>query len=257
MAKDIGMAVREICLSFPEAEEVPSRGSPDFRVAGKTFATFVVNHHGDGNIAFWLRSPPGAQELYSESEPDYYFVPPYVGPRGWLGVHLDKGLDWRSIAARVREAFVEVAPKSLTTELGATIEIDPPTETLDPEEIDPLAAPRAQEVLDELRGVCLALPETSEGQQFGRPSWRAGKKGFCNAHRYEGRMTLQFWVGADQQAMLTYDDRYRIPAYIGHNGWIELDVEDEIDWGEVENLVRVSYRHFALKRMLKVLDGEF
>ncbi len=257
MAKDISMAVREICLSFPKAEEVPSRGSPDFRVAGKTFATYVVNHHGDGHIALWLRSPPGAQELYSESEPAYYFVPPYVGPRGWLGVHLDQGLDWRSIAERVREAFAEVAPKSVTAELGPTIEIDPPTKTLDPEEFDPFAAPRAQDVLDELRGLCLALPETTEAKQFGRPSWRAGKKGFCTAHRYKNRMTLQFWVGADQQAMLTYDERYRIPAYIGHNGWIELDVEEEVDWREVENLVRSSYRHFALKRMLKVLDGEF
>lgn len=256
MAKDIGMAVREVCLSFTDSEEVPSRGSPDFRVAGKTFATYVVNHHGDGRIALWLRSPPGAQELYSESEPNHYFVPPYVGPRGWLGVHLGKGLDWLSIAQRVREAYVEVAPKALSADLGPTIEIDPPTKTLDPEEIDPFAAPRAQEVLEELRGICLSLPETTEGQQFGSPTFRAGKKGFCTAHRYHGRLSLQFWVGADQQAMLTYDERYRIPAYTGHNGWIEVDVEDDVDWEEVENLARASYRHFALKRMLKVLDGE-
>ena len=148
MAKDIGMAVREVCLGFPESEEVPSRGSPDFRVAGKTFASYVVNHHGDGRICLWLPAPPGAQQLYSESEPEYYFVPPYVGPRGWLGVHLDRGLDWRSVAQRVREAYEVVAPKKLAQGLGETIAIEPPTETIDPEEFDPFAAPRAKEVLD-------------------------------------------------------------------------------------------------------------
>ena len=55
MAKDIGDAVREVCLSFPGTEEKPSRGSPDFRVGGKTYASFIVNHHGDGNIALWLK----------------------------------------------------------------------------------------------------------------------------------------------------------------------------------------------------------
>src|ERR1700738_794349 len=64
MAKDINEAVREVCLSFPEAEEFLSHGSPNFRVRGKTFASFVVNHHGDGRVALWLNVPPGAQESH-------------------------------------------------------------------------------------------------------------------------------------------------------------------------------------------------
>ena len=68
-------------------------------------------------------------------------------------------------------------------------------------------------------------------------------------------MCLQFWVGTDQQPLLTQDPRYRVPAYIGNNGWIELDVEDQADWEEIEDLLLGSYRHFALKRMLKALDG--
>jgi hypothetical protein len=99
-------------LWFPETEEVISHGSPDFRVRGKTFATYVVNHHGDGRLALWLAAPPGAQQHYTESEPKHFFVPPYVGPRGWLGVHLNKGLDWKRIAERVREAYVAAAPKN-------------------------------------------------------------------------------------------------------------------------------------------------
>ena len=81
-AKDINQAVREVCLWFPESAEVLSHGSPDFRVRGKTFATYVVNHHGDGRVALWLNAPAGAQELYTKEEPKHFFVPPYVGPRG-------------------------------------------------------------------------------------------------------------------------------------------------------------------------------
>jgi len=92
VAKDINDAVREVCLSFPGAEEFSAHGSPNFRVRGKTFAMYTVNHHGDGRVSLWLSSPPGAQEVHVAGEPKHFFVPPYVGPRGWLGVHLDKGL---------------------------------------------------------------------------------------------------------------------------------------------------------------------
>ena len=55
--------------------------------------------------------------------------------------------------------------------------------------------------------------------------------------------------------MLTYDPRYHVPAYMGHNGWIGLDAEDDVLWDEVETLVDDSYRHFALKRLLRRLGG--
>jgi predicted DNA-binding protein (MmcQ/YjbR family) len=255
MAKDIAAAVREIGLSFPEATEVMSRGSPDYRVRGKTFATHVVNHHGDGRIALWLAAPQGAQQRYTESEPEHFFVPPYVGPRGWLGVHLNRGLDWKRIAHHVREAYLTVAPHKLAADLGPAIVIKPPTKTIDADKFDPLASKRAKQVLEPLRKLCLAYPEASEAAAFGNPVWRAGKKSFCSAHRYGGRMKLSFWVGDDMQAMLTFEKRYQIPAYMGHNGWIELDVEDDLDWDEVRELVSVSYRHFALKRMLNELDA--
>jgi predicted DNA-binding protein (MmcQ/YjbR family) len=203
----------------------------------------------------WIHAPAGAQELYTDAEPDHYFVPPYVGPKGWLGVHLDQGLDWRSIAERVREAYVKVAPIRLGDNLDATIVIEPPTTTMRKEEFDPLLGKRPQEILETLRGLCLALPETSEGTQFGNPVWKAGKKSFCSVHHHGGRLHLQFWVGSEMQTMLTFDaDRYQIPAYMGHNGWINLDVEDDVNWDEVAELVMISYRHFALKRMLKALE---
>ena len=128
-------------------------------------------------------------------------MPPYVGPRGWLGVELDKGLDWRTVATRVREAYEKVAPASLARSIGDTIVIEPPTETVPDVDFDPLLAPHARERLEALRRICLALPETSEAKQFGTPAFKAGKKTFCGAHRYGERMHMEFWVGRDRQAI--------------------------------------------------------
>ena len=255
MAKDIGGAVREVCLWFPESTEVISHGSPNFRVRGKTFATYVVNHHGDGRIALWLNSPAGAQELYTGEEPRHFFVPPYVGPRGWLGVQLNKGISWKRIAKLVREAYEKVAPPALSATLGKTVEIKPPTATVSAAEIDPMSTPRATRVLKAMRAICLALPDTSEDKQFGFPVWRAGKKTFAGAYCYRKKLTVGFWVGPERQSLLTADARYEIPAYMGHNGWISLDVTQHLDQAEARELALWSYRHFALKRMLRELDG--
>ena len=255
--KDISQAVREICLWFPATEEVLSHGSPDFRVKGKTFATYVINHHGDGRVALWLNAPQGAQDHYVKQEPKHYFVPPYVGPRGWLGVNLDKGISWKTVAKLIREAYVKVAPAALSKSLEKTIEIEPPTAKLTAEEIDPMQSKRAQAVLKEFRAICLSLPETTEGTQFGRPVWRAGKKVFAQAyaHRSERKLQFSFWVGVDQQALLIRDKNFSIPPYWGHNGWIALDVTKAANWREIRSLALFSYRHFALRRMLKALDG--
>ena len=122
-----------------------------------------------------------------------------------------------------------------------------------PSQIDPFKSARAQTVLTKLRKICLSYPESSEGSQFGHPVWIAGKKTFAIA-RYAGkRLTLCFWVGVDQQGLLTADPRYEIPPYFGHNGWIALDVTEQCDWREVQGLALQSYRHFALKRMLQSL----
>ena len=259
MAKQttISDAVREVCLWFPQSTEVISHGSPDFRVNGKTYATYVINHHGDGRIALWLNAPQGAQQLYVKQEPKHFFVPPYVGPRGWLGVHLDKGISWKTVARLVREAYEKIAPPALAKSLGKTIEIKPPTTTLSAEEFDPMQSKRALAVLTELREICLSLPQTSEDKQFGSPVWRAGKKVFAQAYCYRPDLKLQlgFWVGVDQQALLTRDKHFSIPPYMGHNGWIALDVSKEANWKEIRSLAVFSYRHFALDRMLKALDA--
>jgi len=253
--RSIAQVVRELCLSYPESEEVKPRGSPDFRAQGKSFAIFVVNHHGDERVALWLHSPAGVQRLYTEINPDVYFVPPYVGPRGWLGVELNKGLAWEEIARRVWEAFQNAVPAALANSVSEPIHVEPPNLEMTAEQINPMLAAHPQMVLDQLAERCDRLPETSAGKQFGSPVWKAGKKTFVCVHHRAGRLQLQFWVGVEQQSLFTPDERYSIPKYMGHNGWIDLDVEKRINWDEVESLLNTSYRHFALKRMLGKLDS--
>jgi hypothetical protein len=255
MAKTISDAVREVCLSFPEAEEFLSHGSPNFRVRGKTFASYTVNHHGDGRISLWLNSPPGAQEVHTKGEPKHFFVPPYVGPSGWLGVNLDKGLSWKRIAMLVREAYEKVAPPRLAERIGKTIEIKPPTAKLSPTEIDPMRSKRAQSVLKQLRKLASSWPEVADGSQFGSPVLKAGQKTFAQAYYNEKRLKLGFWVGVDRQSLFIADERFRIPKYTGHIGWIELDVHEDCDWDEIRGLALESYRHFANKRMLAALES--
>lgn len=254
MADGIHEAVRAACLWLPEAEEFMSHGSPTFRVRGKSFATYVVNHHGDGRVALWLAAAPGAQELYVGADPKRYFVPAYVGPRGWLGVHLNQGLSWKAIAQRVREAYEKVAPPALVATLEKTPVIPAPKRSLSRSDIDPWQSSRGKALLKLMRSICLALPETSETVQFGYPVWQAGKKTFAWAMHGERGFSLCFWVGVEQQGLLVEDPRYRIPAYMGHNGWIALDVTKACDRKEAASLALHSYRHFALKRMLGELS---
>ena len=99
----------------------------------------------------------------------------------------------------------------------------------------------------------MAFPEAVEGLQWGQPVFKAGKKGFRTMYADE-TLTLSFWAGPERQATLTFDKRYFIPRYTGHNGWISLNVDERLNWDEVRSLAEASYRHFALKRMLKALD---
>jgi len=104
--------VRKLCLALPEATEKLSHGSPTWFVK-KTFVMYLDDHHGDGRLALWCAAAPGVQDELVSQEPDRFFVPPYVGGRGWIGVRLDRDPDWNEIAEIIEDAYREVAPKRL------------------------------------------------------------------------------------------------------------------------------------------------
>jgi hypothetical protein len=111
--------VRRHCLSLPETSERLSHGSPAFFIREKrTFVMFLDDHHGDGRLALWCAAPEGMQSALVNGEPEHYFVPPYVGHRGWLGVRLDRGLDWNEVAGAIEDAYLTVAPERLIREAG-------------------------------------------------------------------------------------------------------------------------------------------
>jgi predicted DNA-binding protein (MmcQ/YjbR family) len=254
MKNELAHWVRQLCLAFPEAEELISHGMPNYRVRGKKiFATFALNHHGDGRIALWLNTSAEMQDAYVHAEPKYFFVPPYVGPSGWLGVRLDTGLAWKRIAPIVQVAYERVAPAKLVGQLKKTPSVRAPKRRITVADIDPKNTPRGKQMLASMRKICLALPETSEGTQFGHPVWLAGKKAFALAKGHDDRWWVTFWVGVHAQLLMTDDPRYTIPAYMGHNGWIALEVTRKPNESELESLALESYRHFALKRMLAQL----
>jgi hypothetical protein len=112
--------LRTICLALPEATEKIAWGEPTFRVGGKLFAQLDDHHHGADRLAVWLAMPLGAQEGLVYADPRRFFVPPYVGKRGWVGVRIDGRPDWRQVEGLVREAYRSVAPRRLVSALLAS-----------------------------------------------------------------------------------------------------------------------------------------
>ncbi len=106
--------LREICLALPEAAEKETWGDPTFRVRDKIFA---MQKRGDGRISLWCKAPPGAQDILVGSDPQRFFVPPYVGHNGWIGVRLDVEIDWDEVADLVEESYRMTAPKRLSGQL--------------------------------------------------------------------------------------------------------------------------------------------
>ena len=117
--RQVDRALREVrasCLALPAVTERLSHGAPTFFVK-KSFVMFHDDHHGDGRLAIWCTAPPGVQGELVDQEPDRFFVPPYVGPRGWVGLRLDIAPDWDEVAQIAEDAYRCVAPKKLLQEL--------------------------------------------------------------------------------------------------------------------------------------------
>lgn len=111
--------VRRLCLSFPETSERPAHGAPSFYVKDKlNFLVFSINHHDDGNVGFWCAAPPGDQSALVDSDPEVYFVPPYVGHRGWVGVRVDKNATWDELSEVITDAYRVRAPRSVRIAAG-------------------------------------------------------------------------------------------------------------------------------------------
>lgn len=110
--------LRTIATSFPEVTERLSHHTPTFFIRDKKVLVHLFeDHHGDDRLAIWCAAPPGVQAEVVEQEPDRFFVPPYVGHRGWIGLRLDIDPDWDEIEGIVEDAYRIAAPKTLIRKL--------------------------------------------------------------------------------------------------------------------------------------------
>lgn len=103
-----------ICETLPETTRVLQGEHATFRVKGKVFAYFLNNHHGDGIVAVACRTSRGENADWIAADPKRFFMPAYVGPRGYVGLRLDVGkVDWKEVADLVRDSYRMAAPKRL------------------------------------------------------------------------------------------------------------------------------------------------
>ena len=114
--------LRRLCLALPQAVEVEAWETSTFR-CGRIFAMYAQpsdQRHSGGRPGVWLKTAPGNQALMVQADPDRFYVPPYVGKAGWIGVRLDRRPPWKEIALLVEESWRLVAPKTLVRAQAST-----------------------------------------------------------------------------------------------------------------------------------------
>ena len=106
--------VSDICLAFPEATVERHGSHATFRVRKKVFAYFLDNHHGDGIVSVCVKTLLGENRDLARDRPSQFYLPAYIGPRGWVGVRLDvPKVSWDEVASFIASSFAIVAPKTL------------------------------------------------------------------------------------------------------------------------------------------------
>jgi len=104
----------KLCLAMPEVERTVHGDHADFRVRKKVFAYFLNNHHGDGIVSVCCKSELGENVDRAGREPKKFYLPAYIGKRGWFGLRLDRPLiNWSEVENVLERSYCLVAPKKL------------------------------------------------------------------------------------------------------------------------------------------------
>jgi hypothetical protein len=106
--------VSKICSALPKSLREVLGKHASFTVGGKTYAYYLNDHHGDGIIGIACKVLPGDNEALVTAQPAKFYMPAYVGPKGWVGLRLDiAGVDWNEVAELVTGSYRLIAPKRL------------------------------------------------------------------------------------------------------------------------------------------------
>jgi phosphoribosylglycinamide formyltransferase-1 len=106
--------VSKICLALPEGTRWYNGQHAGFQVKKRTFAYFLNDHHGDGIVAINCKVLPGDNVALVKASPERFYMPAYIGHRGWVGLRLDAGkIDWDEVKELLTDSYRRVAPKRL------------------------------------------------------------------------------------------------------------------------------------------------
>ena len=115
--------VSKFALTLPEASRKIHGSHAQFLVRNKTFAYFLDNHHGDGIVAISCKVLPGENTALAQAQPRRYYLPAYIGPKGWVALRLDRGKpDWDEVRELLLTSYMLVAPKRLAASIAPSVQ---------------------------------------------------------------------------------------------------------------------------------------
>jgi hypothetical protein len=104
----------KLCLALPESQRQMQNSHAAFIAGKRTFAYFLNNHHNDGIVSVACKALPGDNAALVRANPDRFYLPAYIGPRGWVALRLDRGpVDWNEVRELLVTSYQQVAPKRL------------------------------------------------------------------------------------------------------------------------------------------------
>lgn len=229
--------LRALCFGLPAAEEKPSHGSPSFFVRGKQFASFTMGY-GYGPSA-WVKCDLERQAELVAAAPDRYYVPKYVGVKGWVGVILDERTDWERLGVLLEAGWDAVAPK---TARDAPI-LPPPRNSPRLAETDPQLA---ASLLSKIETIARGLDDGCEVERHDAgATLRAHGKPLCyfnDNHHHDGILSISVRCPFEEaQRLAASARRFYFPSYIAKRGWVAIRLDQgPVDWGEVEAFLSTS-----------------
>jgi len=261
MSKDDPVLARlaEICLALPETTREATWKHSSFLTRNKTLLYWLDDHHGDGIVGFAVRVAKGKNAKLVKSDPKRYFMPAYIGARGWVGYRMDvKGIDWDTVADLVIESWRSVVPAKLAADdslvrAARKAARAPGVRGM----VAKLStrAPAAEAALDRVRKMALAFPRTEEKLSHGSPSFFVKGKmfmSFVDDHHGDGRIAVWIKSTMDDQKRLVKENPevYFVPPYVGVSGWVGARLDrPKTDWIDLAIVVEEGWRAAAPKSL--------
>ena len=243
-----------ICLRFGAAEVKLSHGAPSFHVRGKHFAMFSRGGYGEAGPGLWIKCTFEEQRELVAREPERYFVPKYVGVKGWVAVRLDPklgpaGPNDADLAILIENGWAAVVPKSLANAAPQKL---PTKASLKLAQTDSQLAASALALLRTLVG---ELDDVESEVDVRGATFRVRKKPFLyflNNHHGDGIISACVREElAEITALIKRDPkRFYLPAYIGKQGWLGVRLDlPRTDTKDLRARVVASYKRAAAKSM--------